>query len=815
MMEETIRSLIWGGKILFKAAKLATGASVSVYNHLNQPKLSEVNVTSEAFDPVSLDTLYIRVPRTGKWNDTAATKLIEYVASIVGYGIFEIRGMKSQVQFRLSVLDLDRELIVNQVYSLFPSAEVVTTDDVDDFVGEAYRAVYAWRQGTIYPAPILTAQQVKEFDPLIPFTKSFDDLQDGEAITFTVFLLSDATGANEHGRSLITNSVVNMATYTSLEGIYAATILKRNGTDRVAKYEGDLQRPMEAKLVGSLWYTCVLTQVDSPDPQRTEDLMVSTMSHLLQYQNPGLNFLAPPENSSQIIRSQVASPEDSARSSSRAVVRGWLTSDSDAWKMYLSILSPTELAALWHLPYDGFTGTGIDWVSSPHIPVPKPLAGLATGMHIGINRYGGRETPVYLPLDALETHASIIGKNGTGKSSLMFQMMKAVVESGGSLILIDPHGSLVRMMLRYGIPRGREQDVVLLELSNYTNPMPFNLLARAEGVDSGVAAGLIQSVLSKVYADFAESQMAYLLQMALTTLSVAEAPTLLDVPRLFDDLAYRNSLVAKLDDFTVEKFWEDFDRKPRTQQEQWLFPLYRRLNGFYANKHLLAVSCHPQPLDLRSLMAQGKIILVSLAADEGKIPELERRLLGSSLVSQIQMAAMSGNTLHSRYGVFIDEAQHFVTTSLPVILSEARKSGLQLVLANQYFRQLAGDTFDAVEGNVGTMIAFEIGDADARSLASSFRPQFTVDNLVAQGRYRAAISLRMNGERLPSFSLETLPPPSVAGADEAAAIDREEAIRRHSVEQYTPLTYSEVHEWLRNRYRPQKPADGNGDDFIS
>jgi hypothetical protein len=138
------------------------------------------------------------------------------------------------------------------------------------------------------------------------------------------------------------------------------------------------------------------------------------------------------------------------------------------------------------------------------------------------------------------------------------------------------------------------------------------------------------------------------------------------------------------------------------------------------------------------------------------------------------------------------------------MLSEARKHGLGLVLANQYFHQLVGDTLEAVEGNVGAFCAFETGENDARALALYMKPEFTAADLVSLGKYRAAISLRVGGSRQPAFSLETLPPPEEGNL--AVGHQREAALRQRSVAQYTPRSYSEVLRWLNHRYAPDKSA---------
>jgi hypothetical protein len=206
--------------------------------------------------------------------------------------------------------------------------------------------------------------------------------------------------------------------------------------------------------------------------------------------------------------------------------------------------------------------------------------------------------------------------------------------------------------------------------------------------------------------------------------------------------------------------------------------------------------CPADKLKLAEWIKDNKIILVSLNAPSNSVPELERYMLGASLVSQIEMVVKDGVISNKPYMLYIDEVRHFVTTALPDMLSEVRKYGLGLVLASQYSKQLVGDTLDAVQRNVSTLIGFEVGQPDAKALVPYMKPGFTDTDLVSLGVYTAAVSLRYNKERQPAFTMETLPPPG----HEKSNLDREAMLRKLSVENYTPKSYSEVMEWVKKRY---------------
>ena len=222
--------------------------------------------------------------------------------------------------------------------------------------------------------------------------------------------------------------------------------------------------------------------------------------------------------------------------------------------------------------------------------------------------------------------------------------------------------------------------------------------------------------------------------------------------------------------------------------------------------------CHPDPLDIAARMAQNKIILVSLRASEAKVPLTERVLLGAGLVAQIQMAALAGVIQNGPYFLYIDETQYFVTSALDQMLSEARKRGLGLVLTNQYLKQLAGNTLNAVMGNVGAMISFEVGEPDAKAVASYVKPDFTAADLVSLGNYKAAVTMRFEGERQPAFSLETVAPPR--SQDQTTAGEAEERIRKKSIQNYTPKSHQEVVDWLSARYAPSRRQTASAADDV-
>ncbi|MEL7435271.1 MAG: DUF87 domain-containing protein, partial [Chloroflexota bacterium] len=467
------------------------------------------------------------------------------------------------------------------------------------------------------------------------------------------------------------------------------------------------------------------------------------------------------------------------------------------------------MSALWHLPYDAFTSEQIEWIKSRQVPLPKALRQLPEGYLIGQNRYGMQTNPVYLPEENFTMHTAIIGKNGTGKSSLQQLMIHQAIQAGLGVCLIDPKGTSVRDILQFSIPAHRMDDVVVWDVKAKVDgtfyPPTFNLLAHDSRIDKEHAARRLMRVMATIYPEFADKRMADTLNMVLLTVSGAENPTLLDAIRLLEDVNFRDHLIAQHNDFMIRDYWTSFDLKSDGQQQELMEPILWRLRAFYNNKFLRSMTCHPDGMNLGDLIAQNKIVLVSLADPQNVMPEQERFVLGAALVAQFDMVVRTSVIQKPPFMLYIDEAQEFVDTDLPRMLSQVRQYGLGMVLANQYFRQLVGDTFDAIEGNVSTLISFEVGDRDAKALQNYMKPGFSSTDLLSLGVHKAAISLRYQQERQSAFSVETLAPPGHDRSDP----NREMMIRRRSVENYTPKSYDDVMTWLNERYdaRGRKGTD--------
>ncbi len=475
--------------------------------------------------------------------------------------------------------------------------------------------------------------------------------------------------------------------------------------------------------------------------------------------------------------------------------------DPDLLSPYLFWLTFDELAAIWHMPHKGFDSSVLP-IGTTQVPISRSAQMEQTGVRIGVNQFGTRSKEVFLPSSERTSHTAVIGKTGRGKSSLLHHMVHQDIADGRGVCVLDPKGDLISSILQHSIPAERERDVLVLDVSHPIDgsfyPPPLNLFVSGiEDDQQFQAAQRLVSLFTLTDTEFAERRMGNTLRQALMAVQAQTNPTVNDVYCLLFDEDYRTRLLPKINNDIVANYWRKFDWMKETEQASITQPLEWRIERFMLNQRLRAMSCHPLRLNFAKLMASNKIVLVSLGDGSDTLPQDELYLLGAALLMQLDYAARRKVVSKPPFMIYIDEAQQFVGTNLPTMLSQLRSYGVGLVLANQFFDQLLGKTFKAVEGNISTLIAFEVGDDDARTLLPYLEPGFTNRALVSLGKYTAAVSMIDGiGKRQPAFTVQTLPPPG-HGQDNSA---REMELRRKVVKQWQLMPYDEVLKSIQGRY---------------
>ena len=345
-------------------------------------------------------------------------------------------------------------------------------------------------------------------------------------------------------------------------------------------------------------------------------------------------------------------------------------------------------------------------------------------------------------------HTYIIGKTGTGKTTMLETMIRQDIEHGEGFCLLDPHGDLIERLLPV-IARSRPNDLVYFNVPDSKQPLGFNPL-KSVAVDkrSLAASGLLEA-FKKIWVDSWGPRTEHILRNCLLTLFSQPSATLADISRLLDDYSFRTRALTHLDNEHVRDFWlKEYRGWSDRFRAMAIAPIQNKVGAFLANPILQRIFTQTKSsIDVRQSMDQKKILLVNLA--KGKIGEDAAALLGSLLVSTIGFAALRRADMpeeeREHFYLYLDEFHNFTTLSLANMLSEIRKYKVGLVLAHQYISQLDTEVRDAILGNVGTLISFRIGMLDTHIIAGELYPTFAAEDLIKLPNYHIYLKLMIDG----------------------------------------------------------------------
>lgn len=356
-------------------------------------------------------------------------------------------------------------------------------------------------------------------------------------------------------------------------------------------------------------------------------------------------------------------------------------------------------------------------------------------------------------------HMYLIGKTGTGKSTLLETLIRQDIASGQGLALLDPHGDLVEKILAQ-LPEQRKDDLIYFNVPDHTQALSLNPLESIAPLKRPLAASGLLEVFKKLWMDSWGPRLEHIMRNALLALLDQPQATLADILRLLDDQAFRKQAVAQIQNAQVRDFWaKEYENYPARFRMEAIAPIQNKVGAFLANPVLNKILTQTKSaFYLRRVMDEGKILLVNLA--KGKIGEDTAMLLGALLITRVGLAALSRADIpegeRKDFHLYIDEFQNFTTLSLASMLSELRKYRVNMVFAHQYLSQLDPQVRDAILGNVGTLISFRLGATDAEILEKEFYPEFSIRDLLSLPNYHVYLKLMINGTVSMPFSAGTL-----------------------------------------------------------
>ena len=438
------------------------------------------------------------------------------------------------------------------------------------------------------------------------------------------------------------------------------------------------------------------------------------------------------------------------------------------------ILNIEELASVFHLPHTNVETPNIVWANAKTAEPPSKLPVL-TGNDtnddqisaFGVTNFRGISHQFGMLRYDRSRHVYIIGQTGAGKSGLLELFALSDIFHNQGYAIIDPHGDFAINNMKF-IPGSRLNDVIYFNPADTAYPLGFNPLEVTNPNQKTNISSEVIGVLKRMFGDSWGPRLEYILRYTILALLDRPETTMLDITRMLTDKEFRKETLGYCRDTVVLQFWNvEFASWNDKFVAEAIAPVLNKVGAFTANPIIRNIIGQPKStFNIRQIMDEGKILIVNLS--KGLIGEDNAAILGSFLVTKIQLAAMSRSDIpdvrdRRPFYLYVDEFQNFATDSFATILSEARKYGLNLTVANQYISQMSETVRDAVFGNVGTMISFRVSADDAPILAKQFEPNFESIDLLQMHNRNFVINMVIGGEKTPAFSARSLElPPSQA-----------------------------------------------------
>ena len=769
-------------------------------------KLSGLRQTSDN-DSQDAVVLLLQVPRT---NDNKALSAEQMLASLHGLltmparDIFS-RTVREHISFEIAVIDkrigfyvwAPRYLvsfIEEQIYAQYPTVQITEVEDYSTRDNDKYGNVLTTELRLVNNdvLPIKTFQSF-EVDPLAGITATLAKFEEGEEAW--VQLLIRPAAENWHRKSeryLASLRAGGAKTSGLLKALWTPPETTTT-QPKLTEYESLRASGAETKSQ-KLAFECVVRVVyRSNEPEVQAKLRLQSI--IASYKQFNTTYL----NGFETSRIQVV-PSLSAAYARRAFDKRWF------------ILNIEEVATLYHLPHTNVETPFILWASAQTAEPPASLPIITSEYRpdvspVAATNFRGHSTMFGLPRADRTRHLYIIGQTGVGKSGLLELLTISDIYSEFGFAVIDPHGDYAQGVLKR-VPLERIEDVVYFNPADVDFPVAFNPMEVNDPKLKTHTASELIGVLKRMFESWGP-RLEYILRYTLLALLDYPDATMLDITRMLTDKKFRNQVLKVVQDPVVRNFWQiEFASWNDKFAAEAVAPVLNKVGAFTANPLVRNIIGQPKSsFNIRKIMDEHKILVVNLS--RGLVGEDNAALLGSLLVTKVQLAAMSRADIpaseRTPFYLYVDEFQNFATDSFATILSEARKYGLNLTVANQYIAQMLPQVRDAVFGNVGSIVAFRMSADDGRAMQRYFEPKFTEYDLVHMHNRHFIISMTIEGEKVPAFSSVTLNLPPLTQDYTAAIIanSREHyAYSREIVEKFVQEQYLDA----AAEPKPAKPS---------
>ncbi len=659
-----------------------------------------------------------------------------------------------EIHFYLSVPKLAGEIAAKQIQGLWSGASVALVQDdftIFDAHGAAAAAYIAQKENFALPVKTYAELGVDSFEAVLGAFAKINEAGEGAALQLVV------RPAAREAKKKVQGYITALKKGEPLKKVFGhefplsfsevAHVLNPSKEEEEKKekiIDEEAAKALQMKIAKPLFEVNARLIASAGSQFQADDILDGLAAGFSQ-------FAAPERNEFRIVKQ---------RNPKKLIDDFIFRSFTPAQTM---TLSAEEIASFYHLPIASTETPRVKWLKSKEAPPPSNLP--AKGFLIGESVFRGQTKPVYMTDDDRRRHIYILGQTGTGKTTLIGNMLIEDIKAGKGLAIIDPHGDLAEDALGF-VPKERMDDVIYFNPADMERPMGLNMLEynfnRPE--EKTFIINEMLNIFDKLYDLKTTGGPMFELYLRNALLLLMEdmpnePATLTEVPRIFTDAAYRTRKLQRSKNPLVVDFWEKEASKTSGDTSLGNMTVYvsSKFTPFLGNDYIRPIIGQPKSaFNFREAMDSGKILIINLS--KGRIGDINASLLGMIFTGKILMAALSRADTADRetrrdFNLYIDEFQNFATDSIATILSEARKYRLNLIIGHQFIAQLIDKIRDAVFGNVGSQIVFRVGADDAEFIVKQFAPVFSQNDLMNIDNMNAHVKLLINGQTSNPFTM--------------------------------------------------------------
>lgn len=679
-------------------------------------------------------TLLVRLPKDNEIKIDAAEQMFAGLHALKKTGFFaflkpedlvsfEIVALKEELSFYVNCSKSIRDLVEKQIHGAYPNADIKEVDEVNIFSEKGRVACASLKLAKSTYSPIKTYKDLPT-DGLSLLTSALSKMGDGEGAIIQFLLQPEGDGWRKKGKAFI------------------ASEKKRESDPEKTTFSHD---PKEAESISTKvekpgFRLSLRVVVSSPEQYNADSHLSNITGAFAQYASAYNNFKKDYLWFKQLF------------------MIDFLYRYMPLFNKGTSILNAEELATIFHLPNKTVETHHIRWLNAKNAPAPHNIP--TEGLYLGKSKYRGQEREVYMGLDDRRRHTYIIGKTGTGKSEFLKEMILQDIEEGRGVCAIDPHGEFVEDILQL-MPPERAEDVIYFNPSDLMRPMGLNMMEADTEEQRHFVVGSVISLMYKLYdphrTGIIGPRFEHAIRNAMLTIMYVKGTTFIELVRALTDSKYVDELMPFIKDPVVKRYWTDqIAQTSDFHKSEVLDYIVSKFGRFVTNKTMRNIIGQPvSAFNFRRAMDEQKIVLCNLS--KGILGEEDAKFLGLILVPKVLTAAMSRQDMpmaeRKDFFLYVDEFQNYATEDFAVILSEARKYRLSLIVANQFVGQIDEEVKNAVFGNVGTIVSFRVGVPDANFLQHEFAPIFSENDLINIEKYHVYIRTIVKNEPVPPFSM--------------------------------------------------------------